>query len=223
MILLPLHDNVKKYGPGLFIWLLLVFNIFIGFKFLNLPADYAAYFLQNYTINSADQLTLRQFFIKGLISLCLHGDYLHLLSNMLFLFIFGFAFVETLGGIFFIILYYGAGLSGWFVYRLLTHSTLPTIGASGAISGLMAAYMILFPRSRLYSLWLFFWFVNVIKVRASVYVGIWIIVQYFLALYDKSSFVAYEAHLGGIAFGLVFGLVAKFLLMDSKWIQYEDN
>jgi len=198
-------------------------NIFFGFKFFNLPVDYGLYFLQNFTINSVEPLTLKAFFIKGLISLNLHGDYLHLFSNMLFLYTFGFAFVEVLGGFYFLILYYGAGFTGWFVYRLLTHSSLPTIGASGAISGLMAAYLVLFPRARLYSLWLIFWIVRYINVPAWGYVGFWIILQYFLAIYDKTSFIAYEVHLGGILFGLAFGALAKFLFVDDKSIRYDSD
>jgi membrane associated rhomboid family serine protease len=223
VILLPFRDNVKKYGTGFSMWIFLAFNIFVGLKFMNLPVGYADDFLKDFAINSADQLTTWQFLCKGLISIGFHNDFLHLFSNMLFLFIFGFAFVETLGVLLFLVLYYGAGLSGWFIYRLFTYSALPAIGASGAISGLMAAYLVLFPRARLYSLWLFFWFVTIVRVPAAVYVGFWIVTQYFLALYDKASFIAYEAHLGGIVFGLIFGTVAKFLLVDSDWIQYEDN
>jgi membrane associated rhomboid family serine protease len=144
-----------------------------------------------------------------LMSMFLHGGLMHLLGNMLFLWIYGDNVEHRLGRFRFLLAYLGTGVAATGLHALLDMSSpLPTIGASGAISGVLGFYFVFFPRNKVRVLFLFFpIFVNIIQVPARIILGIYIVISNilpFMASYGtQGGGVAYGAHIGGFIAGLI--------------------
>ena len=142
-------------------------------------------------------------------SMFMHGGWLHLGGNMLFLWIFGDNVEHRAGPILFLIGYLLAGLVGSLAQIISApDSPVPSLGASGAISGVLGAYIVLFPRNRVTT----FIFRFLLQVPAWVVLGMWIALQLFngfavTEIGAEAGGVAYLAHVGGFATGLLFGFV----------------
>jgi len=151
-----------------------------------------------------------------LTSMFMHGGWLHIGGNMLFLFIFGDNIEKAYGHIKYLIFYLVCGIVAGIAHVLSQpDSIIPSLGASGAISGVMAAYLVLFPTNRVRVLltlgviWL-----RPIAVPAVVMIGIWALLQFVngigsIAVTDQTSGVAYWAHIGGFIAGALITLLAK--------------
>ena len=138
-------------------------------------------------------------------SMFLHGSVLHLLGNMLFLWVFGNNIEERFGRPFYFLFYLLSGFVATMAHVFAqTNSTIPVVGASGAIAGVMGAYFVLYPNAPINSLILFPPFVLFRKIQAKWLLGIWLVTQFFLS---PGSGVAWVAHVGGFAFGAIIGLV----------------
>jgi membrane associated rhomboid family serine protease len=145
-----------------------------------------------------------------LTSMFMHGGILHLAGNMLFLWIFGNNIEDSMGRPRFLLFYVLAGLVAIYAQSLIdTSSTVPTIGASGAVAGVLGAYALLHPRARVLSLVIIIFFVTLIEVPAMILLGIWFVLQFIPAIGQTAitdlaggDGVAYLAHVGGFAFGL---------------------
>ena len=154
-----------------------------------------------------------------LTSMFLHGGLLHLGGNMLYLWIFGDNVEDVMGGFRFLLCDLLTGLAAAMAHTLMMpHSEIPMVGASGAISGVLGAYFIMFPRSRVLTLFFLFYFIQVIRVPAVFFLGLWIAWQIFYgaaSLSQKGGGVAWFAHIGGFAAGvpLVFLLRKKDRLL----------
>jgi hypothetical protein len=137
----------------------------------------------------------------------LHGGLFHILGNMWFLYIFGDNIEDRLGHIRYLIFYFLCGIAAG-VIHLYTNwgSELPTIGASGAISGIMGAYLLLYPRSVIYTLIPIFFFFQFVEIPAFIFLGYWLLIQVFSAGFTPKDVggVAWWAHIGGFVVGLVF-------------------
>ena len=139
-----------------------------------------------------------------LTSMFMHGGWLHLITNMMFLWVFGNNIEDSMGHFRFLLFYVIVGLAASFLHIVLNlGSAIPTVGASGAISGILGAYMILYPRVRVYVLFPPFW---VLQLPAYVVLGYWIVIQIVLGLAQLGSGaaggVAVWAHIGGFFAGL---------------------
>ncbi|MFZ5434588.1 MAG: rhomboid family intramembrane serine protease [Calditrichota bacterium] len=132
-----------------------------------------------------------------------HGGFMHLAGNMLYLWIFGNNIEDHLGHFRFILFYAAAGLAAALAHVLSdVVSPVPMIGASGAISGVLGAYFVLYPRARVVVLiWLFF-FIRFIHVPAFLVLGLWFIMQ-LPGAFNQSGGIAWFAHIGGFVFGLL--------------------
>lgn len=146
-------------------------------------------------------------------SMFMHGGWFHFLGNMLYLWIFGDNVEDAFGHFFYLVVYLVSGVAGSLLQILVSpYSRIPTIGASGAISGVMGAYFVLFPRARILTLVPFFMFMRLIYIPASILLGFWILFQ---MLYGCSSApgtgggIAYFAHIGGFIAGVLFGLIIR--------------
>ena len=145
-------------------------------------------------------------FISIVTSMFLHGGWMHLIGNMTYLYIFGDNIEENLGKIKFIIFYLLTGGFAALSQALLdTSSTTPMIGASGAIAGVLGAYLVLFPKAKIK---VFFWFIiifKVFKIKAFIVLGGWILMQFLSFSGDdlNSGGVAYAAHIGGFVSGVI--------------------
>jgi membrane associated rhomboid family serine protease len=137
----------------------------------------------------------------------LHGGFLHILGNMWFLHIFGDNVEDRLGPIRFLLFYLLCGWASGFAHLWANWtSTVPTIGASGAIAGVMGAYLILFPGARIITLIPIFFIPYFIEIRAVVFLGIWFLFQFFYASLsgpEGGGGIAWWAHIGGFVFGMI--------------------
>lgn len=140
-------------------------------------------------------------------SMFLHGGFMHILGNMWFLYIFGDNIEDRLGHLRYLIFYLLCGIAAG-VIHLYTNweSNLPTIGASGAISGIMGAYLLLYPGSRILTLIPIFFFLQFVEIPAFVFLGYWLLIQLFSASLTPKNMggIAFWAHVGGFVAGLVF-------------------
>ncbi len=135
----------------------------------------------------------------------LHGGFLHLLGNMWFLYIFGDNVEDSLGPCRFIAFYILSGIAAVLIHLATNwHSRLPTIGASGAIAGVMGAYFLMFPRSRVLTMVPIFFFPLLFELPAVFFLGYWVLIQllYASVSHGQAGGVAWWAHIGGFIFGL---------------------
>jgi membrane associated rhomboid family serine protease len=157
--------------------------------------------------HSAAYFTMSQQILPFFSSLFLHGGVLHLVGNMWFLYIFGDNVEGRLGHLRYLVFYLLCGLAAGASHLALNwHSNAPTIGASGAIAGVMGAYLILYPRAKILTLLPLLFFFTFIEVPAFIFLGIWFLFQFLSAAGNagQPGGVAWWAHIGGFLFGIVF-------------------
>ncbi len=145
-------------------------------------------------------------------SMFMHGGWMHLIGNMLFLWIYGNNIEDYFGPVKLLLFYLVAGLAAIGLFTLFgPDSQIPLVGASGAIAGLMGAYLILHPRAKITVLIIFF-FIQLVHLPAKTVIGIWFAIQLFMSFTGNASGggVAYLAHVGGFIFGwLLLKLIVK--------------
>jgi rhomboid family protein len=151
-------------------------------------------------------------------SMFLHGNWLHIGSNMLYLWIFGNNIEDTLGRARFLSFYFACGLAAA-VAQVASNpfSTIPMVGASGAVAGVMGAYLLLFPRARILTLIPIFIFFTTVEIPAYIIIGYWALIQFLNASLMqggdmlRGGGVAYFAHIGGFCSGMLL-----LVLMGGK-------
>ena len=152
-----------------------------------------------------------------LTSMFLHGGLLHLGGNMLYLWVFGNNIEDKKGKVVYLLFYLAAGVVATFAHIALDPgSTIPLVGASGAIAGVMGAYLVLFPRVRIRTFIMFF-LILFREIQARWLLGFWFVSQFFI---NPNEGVAWAAHVGGFVFGVVVGLVWKAMRRgraDDDW------
>jgi membrane associated rhomboid family serine protease len=137
----------------------------------------------------------------------LHSDVLHLLSNMLFLWVFGDNVEDALGHFKFLAFYLLCGVAGGLAHAfMLPASKLPLIGASGAVAGVIAAYLLLHPRVRV---WVLAFRIIPLRISAAWVLGVWVVSQFVMIALAQSDQVAWWAHVGGMAAGAVLVLLLR--------------
>ena len=136
----------------------------------------------------------------------LHGGFLHLAGNMLFLWIYGDNIEEDLGHFGFAAFYLACGVGAGLIHVASEpYSLVPTVGASGAIAGVMGGYLLMYPKARIDVFFFFLVFFKIWPIRAWIILGLWIAMQIFAGLTTPAdiSGVAHWAHIGGFALGMV--------------------
>lgn len=207
--MIPLKDiNPSRTTPFVNITLIII-NVVVFFYQSTLPpAAFKAFVWANATIPAripallAGQGTPQHAFEPLFTSMFLHGGLMHLLGNMLFLYIFGDNIEDYFGHIGYALFYLVCGIGSGLVHVLFNwNSAVPAIGASGAISGVMGAYILLFPRARI----LTFFFIFLIPVPAYFILGYWFVFQFLEAVGGggTSGGVAVWAHVGGFLIGML--------------------
>jgi membrane associated rhomboid family serine protease len=157
-------------------------------------------------------------YLTILSAMFMHGGIGHILGNLLYLWIFGDNVEHRFGHGVFLALYLLSGVAATFAQIALDpDSTIPNLGASGAISGVLGAYLVLFPRNRVHAVFFF----RVIAIPAFVALGLWIVLQFVngfgaIAATEQTGGVAYGAHVGGFAAGAVLALLLRGLLPESR-------
>jgi membrane associated rhomboid family serine protease len=167
---------------------------------------------------------------RALISMFLHGGWLHLGGNMLYLWVFGDNIEDRLGHFRYLAFYLACGFLATFAHAFVNpRSAIPSIGASGAIAGVLGAYILLFPRARVTTLIPIFIFITVREIPAIVVLGIWFVLQLFVGVgslgvpgTDGEGGVAYFAHIGGFVAGMILiGLMGGFRRAPSRASYYD--
>jgi membrane associated rhomboid family serine protease len=165
-------------------------------------------------------------FLTLLTSMFMHGGWLHIVFNMLFLWIFGNNVEDSMGRLKFAVFYLLGGLAAVLAQVAVDpSSTAPTVGASGAIAAVLGGYMLLYPRARVLTVVFLFFFFTFIEIPALVMLGIWLFLQFLPAVgqlatpdVGNGGGVAYFAHLGGF----LFGMATIFLFAHRKSAHYDE-
>ena len=143
-------------------------------------------------------------------SMFLHAGLFHLLGNMLYLYIFGDNVEGVFGHFSYTIFYVVCGLAASFAHILtITNSDLyitPVVGASGAISGVLGAYLVLYPKAKVLTL-VFFGLPIIVPIPALIVLGFWFLMQWLYAFFEAGGMVAYWAHIGGFIAGMILSLI----------------
>ncbi len=140
-------------------------------------------------------------------SMFMHGGFLHIAGNMLYLWIFGNNVEDSMGRLRFILFYFLCGIIAAYSHALANASSaVPMIGASGAISGVLGAYLMLYPRARVLTLVVFGLYVRTVELPAMFVLGFWFVLQFLSALISAGTGegVAWYAHVGGFVAGMAF-------------------
>lgn len=234
MVFLPVYDyNKLRYIKRPYVtWALLASNILIYFLFQSgIIWNFDDYLNRNYGFMPASILANARMTadvpaliaqvpgIKLFTYMFLHGDLGHLFGNMIFLWVFGDNVEDAMGRFRYFLFYIACGVAAGLAHFLAQmNSQTPLIGASGAISGLLAAYLILFPRAKV---WVLFFTRIPLKLRAYWVLAIYLIFNIVMATARGMDNVAWWAHVGGFAAGLV--LVALMRRPDVRLFQGEPD
>lgn len=142
-------------------------------------------------------------------SMFLHGGFLHLAGNMLFLWIFGDNMEDEMGHVGYLVFYLAAGLGAGLAHVFSApYSEVPTVGASGAIAGVMGGYLLLFPKAKVDILLIIIFYVRILPIPAWIMLGLWFGMQLFngVGTDPTGGGVAYWAHAGGFVIGMILAL-----------------
>tara|TARA_B100001245_G_scaffold210633_1_gene174864 strand:+ start:18 stop:722 length:705 start_codon:yes stop_codon:yes gene_type:complete len=188
----------------------LVFFVQLGSQSYKTGQLFYSYGLIPSVLMGHDQLPMDFYVVPAYItifsSMFMHGGFMHLIGNMLYMWIFADNIEDNLGPTKFIIFYLLSGICAAMAQVLMdTHSQIPMVGASGAIGGVLGAYMINHPNARVLVLIPFGFFSQIIKIRALYVLGFWFILQFINSSMMSSGGggVAYAAHIGGFVSGIV--------------------
>jgi len=226
--MIPLKDNIPSSRTPLITIGLIVINVLVYLNQLMLPPRAAVRFVYLYglipvEISQWQLLVPHPVPLYGTIltSMFVHGGLFHLAGNMLYLWIFGDNVEDRLGRFRFLLFYLLSGV-GAAAAQILSdpHSKIPMVGASGAISGVLGAYLLLYPHARVVTLVFFGWLVRVIEIRALIVLGFWIVVQLVSGLLTwgaQVGGVAWFAHVGGFVAGLVMVIPLRRRAEGPDW------
>jgi membrane associated rhomboid family serine protease len=160
-------------------------------------------------------------------SMFMHGGFMHIIGNMLYLWIFGNNIEDAMGHVKFILFYFITGLAASMAHLLSdVSSTIPTVGASGAISGVLGAYLLLYPRAQVMTFLMLFYFIRLMYIPAGLVLGFWFLLQIVNSVISGAGGggVAWWAHIGGFVAGMA--LVGIFKKQDVKFFNpphYHEN
>ena len=219
--MIPLRDVIPSRTVPFLTVSIIVLNALAWFYELGLPREDLPVFLRQFGVVPA------YFTVPTLISsMFLHGSWSHVLGNMWYLWIFGDNVEDRMGHFRFLIFYLLCGIVAALGQIFIDPtSTLPTIGASGAIAGVMGAYFVLYPQSRVLTLITLIIFWEIVELPAIFLLGFWFLMQLFSAgaiaatAHSQAGGVAFMAHVAGFLTGLVGGFVfRKRQQPDTRWV-----
>jgi|WetSurMetagenome_2_1015567.scaffolds.fasta_scaffold00579_8 membrane associated rhomboid family serine protease len=214
----PLRDNIFRKQFPLVTWLIILANVAIYYMESSLNPDVASLLIDRFAIvparfgSSGSFLGLQQpisDYLPLLTSMFLHGSWLHVIGNMWFLYLFGASVEDRMGRPRYFFFYILCGLMAGFIYIYFNlQSDVPSIGASGAIAGVMGAYLVLFPTARIVTLILIIIIPFFVELPALLYIGLWFYLQVMLETIYASSpgtsgGIAWWAHIGGFVSGML--------------------
>jgi len=211
----PLKDNNKTFTTPHVNRLLITANVIIFtvyalsvYGFI-LDQNFAADFEQRFVMVPNDIIHGQRLYTL-FTSMFMHAGWLHLFGNMLYLYIFGDNIEDVFGHAGYLAFYVVCGLAAAFAHIISLASPqdfmVGVVGASGAISGVLGAYLVLYPTAKVLTL-VFLGLPVIVPVPAILFLGFWFVMQWFYGLFDMSGGVAYWAHIGGFIAGILFAFV----------------
>lgn len=206
--MIPLYDTLRPRRFPLINWVLIIANVLIFWYETRLSPGTLRGLIETWgVIPSQFHAGVYTEWQTLFSSMFLHGGWFHLLSNMWVLFIFGDNIEDRMGGFSYLIFYLLCGLAAALLEAfILPASSLPMIGASGAIAGVLGAYLIFFPRARVASLVPILFIFTLVEIPAVLFLVFWFVSQLFsglMSLEGASGGVAWWAHIGGFLFGMI--------------------
>ncbi len=216
--MIPLKDNNPRYSTPYVTWGLIAVNVLAFLAEISMGPEYMQAFVYTFGLRPQHVTALLYegagplnpaVFVPFLTSMFMHGGWFHLAGNMLYLFIFGDNVEDVLGHVRYLLFYMVCGVGAALSHYLVQPgSPVPVVGASGAIAGVLGAYILIFPRSRVLTLIPIFIFIQFVELPAQILLGIWFLMQFFNGFLSigGGGGVAWWAHVGGFLLGM--GLAA---------------
>lgn len=219
--MIPLKDTTPRRSVPLVTLLLIGVNVAVFLHQITLPPAAGDAFIRTYALVPSKislalagrHYTLAQALVPLFTCMFLHGGFLHILGNMWFLWIFGGNVEDRFGSFVFLLFYLVCGVGSSLSQLLFSWgSHIPSLGASGAISGVLGAYVVFFPGSRILTLVPLFiiWFTA--RIPAVIFIGLWFIIQFLSGLSSLGATatggVAWWAHVGGFLIGFLLAFAA---------------
>jgi membrane associated rhomboid family serine protease len=214
----PLRDTAPRKGIPVVLWTLVALNGLVFWFEESIPGPALHRFIELYALVPSRYTSPEWAVASGLQAhsywpfltyMFIHGGWLHIIGNMWFLWIFGDNVEDRLGHLRFLIFYLLCGIGSALFYVLLEPgSMVPTLGASGAISGVMGAYILLYPRARVLTLIPVFFLPLLVEIPAVFFLGVWFLFQFLAGTFSLvtphvEGGVAWWAHIGGFVLGMV--------------------
>lgn len=228
--MIPLKDTVPGREKPFVTWAIIAVNVAVFLLQISLPSNISEFLVYKFGFVPLKLTTLWGYglwleilyFSWSLItSMFLHGSWMHLISNMWSLWLFGDNVEDRVGHFRFFVFYLLSGIAASLTHYVFNiYSPVPTIGASGAIAGVMGAYFVMFPLARIITLVPLLWIPFFLEIPAMLFIGFWFVSQVFSGLFSLigpvfGGGIAWWAHIGGFIFG-----VATISLFRKKRDQY---
>ncbi|MEA4811595.1 MAG: rhomboid family intramembrane serine protease [Anaerolineaceae bacterium] len=223
--MIPIKDEIRSRRVAIVNYILIALNVFVFLIELMQGANIEAFMNQYALIPSQISSGLDAGdIVRVFTSMFMHGGWMHLLGNMLYLWIFGDNIEDALGHFGYLAFYLLSGIVAAFThYYFNPQSLVPTVGASGAIAGVLGAYLVFYPSSRVYTFIPIGFFSRLTLVPSFIVLGMWFALQLFngflsIGAADQGG-VAFWAHIGGFVFGLLVGILFKHRAESASGIR----
>jgi membrane associated rhomboid family serine protease len=223
----PLKDDNPTFTTPVVTWALIILNVAVFFYQLSLGPHGNRFVYQFGAVPAvitgaqtlSSNIAIIPPFLSIFTSMFLHGGWMHLIGNMWFLWIFGNNIEEAMGSLRYIIFYLACGFLASSA-QILFHmaSPIPSIGASGAIAGVLGAYLMLYPRAKVLTLVTLLFFIRLMWIPAGVILGLWFVIQLWsgsITGHQPGGGIAFWAHVGGFLAGIL--LVGLFKKRDVRF------
>jgi membrane associated rhomboid family serine protease len=208
----PISDSIKSARFPFLNYILIGITIYIFIQQLANPEEIInTYALIPAKVNLSDYMSL----IPFVSAIFLHGGFLHILSNMWFLKVFGDNVEGHMNPLSFLTLYFLAGIGGNVAqYLMMPETVIPMLGASGAVAGILGCYFVLFHHAKVKTLLIIFFFITITEVSAGLMLGYWFVLQLISAIgsipgLGSQGGVAFFAHAIGFVIGILFGIIYR--------------
>lgn len=221
--MIPLRSSEPHYTRPTVTLVIIAVNVAVFLYELSIQASSGSYALNRFIMLHGivpDRLS----YASILTSMFIHGGFLHIAGNMWFLWIFGRGVEDLVGHTKYLFLYFACGFAAAFLHILVNaNSTVPTVGASGAIAGVMGAYLVKFPRAHIRTLVFIFIFITTVDIPAAFLLLYWFAIQFFSGVgsvgYSNASSgdVAWFAHVGGFVAGMLLILMMPTAQRVRPW------
>ncbi len=202
--MIPLKDTIPRIGFSFITWILILLNAIVFIFEISIPKDLLQQLFYLFGLVTARYTYPRWALIHGLFpgnyspfltNMFLHAGWLHIVGNMWFLHLFGSTVEDRLGHFRFLFFYLLSGLAANLIFFMVAHSTIPEFGASGAIAGVMGAYIVMFPKAQILTLILLLFIPLLVNLPAFFFLGFWFLIQVF----SETLSIASHGTGGGVA------------------------